>query len=56
MRVGDGWVDVLRTDNGAAVFRRYLPRYTRSDVVFFEGGFLGYSDLDGTHILKIAAQ
>jgi hypothetical protein len=46
-------VYVLRTDNGAVVFRRYLPRYSRSEVVFFEGGFLGYSDLDGTHILKI---
>ena len=46
-------VYVLRTGNGAAVFRRYLPRYSRSEVVFFEGGFLGYSDLEGTHILKI---
>jgi len=43
----------LRTSDGATVFRRYLPRYSRSHVVFFEGGFLGYSDLDGTHILKI---
>ena len=46
-------VYVLRTDDGAAVFRRYLPRYSRSEVVFFEGSFLGYSDLDGTHILKV---
>ena len=46
-------VYVLRTDDGAAVFRRYLPRYSRSEVVFFEGGFLGYSDLEGTHVLKI---
>ena len=46
-------VYVLRTEDGAAVFRRYLPRYSRSEVVFFEGGFLGYSDLEGTHILKI---
>jgi hypothetical protein len=44
---------VLRTDDGAAAFRRYLPRYSRSQVVFFDGGFLGYSDLEGTHILKI---
>jgi len=46
-------VYVLRTDDGAAVFRRYLPRYSTSRVVFFEGGFLGYSDFEGTHILKI---
>jgi hypothetical protein len=46
-------VYVLRTDDGAAAFRRYLPRYSRSQVVFFDGGFLGYSDLEGTHILKI---
>jgi hypothetical protein len=49
-------VYVLRTDDGADVFRRYLPRYSRSEVVFFDGGFLGYSDLEGTHILKIPTQ
>jgi hypothetical protein len=48
-------VYVLRTDDGTPVFRRYLPRYSRSQVVFFDGGFLGYSDLDGTHILKVPA-
>ena len=46
-------VYVLRTSDGAVVFRRYLPRYSRSQVVFFEGGFLGYSDFEGTHVLKI---
>ena len=46
-------VYVLRTDDGTVVFRRYLPRYSRSEVVFFDGGLFGYSDLDGTHILKI---
>ena len=49
-------VYVLRTDDGTDVFRRYLPRYARSQVVFFDGGFFGYSDLDGTHILKIPTQ
>ena len=49
-------VYVLRTKDGADVFRRYLPRYTRSQVVFFDGGFLGYSDLEGTHILKVPTQ
>ena len=48
-------VYVLRTDNGTDVFRRFLPRYSRSEVVFFDGGFFGYSDLEGTHILKIAS-
>jgi len=47
-------VYVLRTNDGADVFRRFLPRYSRSPVVFFEGGFFGYSDLDGTHILQIS--
>ena len=46
-------VYVLRTNDGAVVFRRYLPRYSKSEVVFFEGGFLGYSDLEGTHILTL---
>jgi hypothetical protein len=46
-------VYVLRTDTGADVFRTYLPRYTRSQVVFFEGGLFGYSNLEGTRILKI---
>ena len=44
---------VLRTDTGADVFRTYLPRYTRSQVVFFEGGLFGYSNLEGTRILKV---
>jgi hypothetical protein len=46
-------VSVLRTDDGTVVFRRYLPRYARSQVVFFDGGFFGYSAFDGTRIVKI---
>ena len=46
-------VYVIRTSDGAEVFRRYLPRYARSQVVFFEGGLFGYSDLAGTHVLTI---
>ena len=46
-------VYVLRTDTGAEVFRTYLPRYARSQVVFFEGGLFGYSNLEGTRILKV---
>jgi hypothetical protein len=46
-------VSVLRASDGIEVFRVYLPRYTRSQVVFFEGGLFGYSDLAGTHISAI---
>ena len=49
-------VYVLRTTDGAVVFRRYLPRYSRSHMVFFDGGFFGYSDPAGTHILTIPAE
>ncbi len=45
-------VYVVRTDTGADVFRKYLPRYARSEVVFFDG-FFAYSDLGGTHVLKM---
>ena len=48
-------VSVVRTDTGAEVFRKYLPRYARSSVVFFEGGLFGYADLEGTHVLKMEA-
>lgn len=47
-------VYVLRADTGADVFRTYLPRYTRSQVVFFAGGLFGYSTLEGTRILKVS--
>jgi hypothetical protein len=46
-------VYVLRTDTGADVFRTYLPRYTRSQVVFFDEALFGYSNLAGTRILKV---
>jgi len=45
-------VYVIRARDGADVFRRYLPRYARSPVVFLEGGRFGYSDLAGTHVLN----
>jgi hypothetical protein len=46
-------VYVIRTSDGAEVFRVYLPRYARSQVVFFEGDLFGYSDLAGTHVMTI---
>ena len=46
-------VYVFRTSDSTEVFRTYLPRYARSQVVFFAGGLFGYSDLIGTRILVI---
>ncbi|HVH25719.1 MAG TPA: hypothetical protein VM818_03130 [Vicinamibacterales bacterium] len=46
-------VYVIRTSDGADVFRVDLPRYARSQVVFFEGDLFGYSDLAGTHVMTI---
>jgi hypothetical protein len=46
-------VYVIQVNDGSEVFRAYLSRYARSPVVFFDGGYFGYSDLDGTHILTI---
>jgi hypothetical protein len=46
-------VTVIRTSDGVEIFRVYLPRYARSQVVFFEGNLFGYSDLAGTHVLRI---
>ena len=48
-------VYVIRARDAADVFRVYLPRYSRSQVVFFAGGFFAYSDVTGTHVLKIPA-
>jgi hypothetical protein len=46
-------VYVIRSSDGSEVFRRYLPRYARSQVVFFDGGLFAYSELTGTHVLTI---
>jgi hypothetical protein len=46
-------VYVIRTADGADVFRKYLPRYSRSQVVFFDGGLFAYSELRGTHVLRV---
>jgi len=46
-------VYVIRTSDGSDVFRRYLPRYARSQVVFFEEGLFAYSDVAGTHVFKL---
>lgn len=46
-------VYVLRAKDGTEAFRRYLPRYTRSSVVFFDGGLFGYSEGGRTHVLRL---
>ena len=40
-------VVVLRAADGAEVFRRFLPRYTRTAVAFVDGGRFAYSDWVG---------
>lgn len=39
-------VYVLRADDGAEIFRRYLPRYSRPEVAFLAPGLLAYGDVD----------
>jgi hypothetical protein len=39
-------VIVLRTADGAEVFRRYLPRYARAGVAFLGAGFFAYTDVE----------
>ncbi len=39
---------VLRTDTGADVFRKTLPRYTRSHVAFLGDHHVAYTDVDGS--------
>jgi hypothetical protein len=48
---------VLRTDTGTGVFRKTLPRYTRSHVAFLGHRHLAYTDVDGSkatvHVLTL---
>lgn len=48
-------VSVLRVADGSEVFRRYFPKYTRSSLAFPDSDRFAYTDLEGTHILKIVA-
>ena len=49
-------VFILRARDGTDVFRAHLSRYSRSPVVFFEGGLFAYSDDGGVHVLKMPQQ
>jgi len=42
-------VYVLRTSDGAEVWRRYLPAYARSSVQFLGNQYFAYTDWDGVH-------
>lgn len=42
-------VYVLRAADGAQVFRRFLPRYTRSTVAFPRDDLFAYTEWDGAH-------
>jgi hypothetical protein len=48
---------VLRTDSGAEIFRKTLPRYSRSQVAFLGDGRFAYTDVDGAtatvHVLTL---
>ena len=44
---------ILNAADGRDVFRRYLPRYSRSPTIFFDGGLFAYSDTVATHVVKL---
>jgi len=46
-------VYVLSASEGREVFRKYLPRYTRSPVAFLEPHFFAYSDQSGVRVVRI---
>jgi len=45
-------VYVLSASDGHEVFRKYLPRYSRSPVAFLEPHFFAYSDPSGVHLVR----
>ena len=46
-------VVVLRASDGAEVFRRYLPAFNRTGVIFLGHEYFAYSDNGTTHVLRI---
>jgi hypothetical protein len=55
LNIGDtrDTVVVLRAADGAEIFRRYLPAYNRTGVIFLGAGYFAYSDAGTTHVLHI---
>ena len=48
-------VVVLRASDGQEIFRRFLPKYSRTNVAFIGRDFFAYSDTGGTHVLRLPA-
>src|SRR5262249_51834643 len=46
-------VAVLRTSDGRDVFRRFLPRFSRTNVAFVGQDYFAYSDGVNTHVLRV---
>jgi hypothetical protein len=46
-------VYVLSATDGREIFRKYLPRYSRSPVAFLDHDFLAYSDPSGVRVLRV---
>ncbi len=46
-------VFVLRTSDGGEVFRRFLPTYNRSGVIFLGREYFAYSEVGTTHLLRV---
>lgn len=55
LNIGDApdLVSVIRVRDQTRVLRAYLPRYARSQLQFLAGDRFAYSDLAGTHVLKV---
>jgi hypothetical protein len=46
-------VVVLQASDGREVFRRFLPRFSRTNVVFIGQDYFAYSDASRTHVLRV---
>ena len=46
-------VFVFRISDGSEVFRRFLPKYSRTNVVFIGDEFFAYSDGATTHVVRV---
>jgi hypothetical protein len=56
LNIGDvrDTVFVLHTSDGREVFRRFLPKYSRTNVAFIGRDYFAYSDISSTHVLRIS--
>jgi hypothetical protein len=58
MNIGDVMdsVFVMSAADGHEDFRRFLPKYSRTNVVFLGDEYLVYSDASTTHVLRVGAR